>query len=97
MEETSLLKKGLNYNLHQKPKNWIGNIALEAETAIGRLEPSEQRAIRYLVAKNLDKLIKANNNRIQKSWAKQEITIVRNLRKKIIDSKLILKQTKGKQ
>jgi 23S rRNA maturation mini-RNase III len=34
IEETNLLKKGLNYNLHQEPKNWIENIALEAETAI---------------------------------------------------------------
>jgi hypothetical protein len=47
-------------------KNWIENIALEAETAIGRLEPNEQCAIRYIVAKKLEKLIKANNNRIQK-------------------------------
>jgi hypothetical protein len=45
----------------------------------------------------LEKLIKANNNRIQKSWAEQEITIVGNLRKKIISNKLILIQAdKGK-
>jgi hypothetical protein len=98
MEETNLLKKGLNYNLHQKPNNWMENIALEAETAIGRLEPSEQCTIRYLVAKNLEKLIRAKNNRIQKLWAKQETTtIIGNLRKKITDNKLILtKADKGK-
>jgi hypothetical protein len=90
MEETSLLKMGLSYNLHQKQKNWLENIALEAKTAIGSLEPNEQCAIRYLVAKNLEKLIKANNNIIQKPWVKQETTIIRNLRKKIVDNKLIL-------
>jgi hypothetical protein len=29
--EQNLFKKGLKYNIHQKPKKWIQNLALEAE------------------------------------------------------------------
>ena len=32
--ELTLLSKGLKYNLSFKPKNWIKNLALEAETAL---------------------------------------------------------------
>jgi len=35
--ETTLLEKGLKYNLHTKKKNWLVNLALEAETAITKL------------------------------------------------------------
>jgi len=32
--ETTLLEKGLKYNLHTKKKNWLLKLGLEAETAI---------------------------------------------------------------
>ena len=32
-----LLEKGLKYNLHSKKKNWLVNLALEAETAVTQL------------------------------------------------------------
>jgi len=35
--ETTLLGKGLKYNLHNTKKNWFVNFALEAETAISYL------------------------------------------------------------
>jgi hypothetical protein len=31
-KETALLQKGLNYNLHYKPANWIQRLGMEAET-----------------------------------------------------------------
>jgi hypothetical protein len=40
--ESALLQKGLKYNLHSKPRNWIQNLALEAETAITQLPPDER-------------------------------------------------------
>jgi hypothetical protein len=35
--ENKLLNKGLKYNFHHKKKNWLTNLALEAETAINYL------------------------------------------------------------
>jgi hypothetical protein len=40
--EMALLQKGPKYNLHGKPKDWIQNLVLEAETAISYLPPSER-------------------------------------------------------
>jgi hypothetical protein len=56
--ETSLLQKGLKYNLHPKPKNWLQNLALEAETAITTLPPNEREAYRKLTANRIDTLQK---------------------------------------
>jgi len=33
-QEMTLLEKGHKYNLHSKSKDWIRNLALEAQTAI---------------------------------------------------------------
>jgi len=41
-EEYTLLDKGLKYNLGQKHKHWIRNLALEAERAVTLLPPEEQ-------------------------------------------------------
>jgi hypothetical protein len=41
-EETTLLNKGLKYNLHHKHKHWIQTLAIEADTAINLLDPHEQ-------------------------------------------------------
>jgi len=45
-EELNLLNKGLKYNLSYKRKNCIKNIAIEAETAITKLQVAEQDYIR---------------------------------------------------
>jgi hypothetical protein len=58
--ETALLQKGLKYNLHSKPKNWIQNFALEAETAITQLPSNERDVYRKLVADHIDKLQQQN-------------------------------------
>jgi hypothetical protein len=47
--------------LGQKRKNWIQNLALEAETTISHLHVSKQDHIRHLIANNLKQLIKQDN------------------------------------
>jgi hypothetical protein len=42
--------------LHSKPKNWIQNLALEAETAITLLPPNERDVYRRSVADCIDML-----------------------------------------
>jgi hypothetical protein len=66
-EEYSVLNKGLQYNLGQKRKNWIENLALEAETAINHLHVSKQDHIRHLVANNLKHLMKYDTNKENRS------------------------------
>ena len=58
--ETALLQKGLKYNLHSKPRNWIQNLALEAETAITQLPPNERDVYRKQVADRIDRLQQHN-------------------------------------
>jgi len=54
--KTTLLQKALKYNLHAKSKNWIQNLALEAETAISLLPTNEREVYRKLVADCIDTL-----------------------------------------
>ena len=42
-DEELLLQKGLKFNIHSKPKNWISTLAIEAETAITLLTPPATR------------------------------------------------------
>jgi hypothetical protein len=55
-DEINLLIKGLKYNLGHKQKNWVNNLAFEAESAISFLPPGEQEHSRYQVAQNIKKL-----------------------------------------
>jgi len=55
-EELGLFNKGLIYNLGKKHKQWISNLAMEAETAITLQPPGEQDYVRHQVAKNIKKL-----------------------------------------
>jgi hypothetical protein len=41
-EELSLLNKGLKYNLNQKRKHWLSDLAFEAETAVTLLPPANK-------------------------------------------------------
>jgi hypothetical protein len=52
-QETHILSKGLQYNLHYKHKCWIETLALEAETAINHLDTSVQEHLMHLVANSL--------------------------------------------
>jgi len=55
-EKLNLLNKGIKYNLDQKHKHWIRNLACEAESAIALLSSSEQEHMRVQVAQNIKKL-----------------------------------------
>jgi hypothetical protein len=55
-QEITLLEKGLKYNLHRKPKNWIQRMALEAETAISYIDVTKQDHLRHTVAEHLAKI-----------------------------------------
>jgi predicted transport protein len=52
-DELHLLEKGLKYNLHKKPKDWIKTLALEADTAINNIPERNQPYMKQLVANNL--------------------------------------------
>jgi hypothetical protein len=55
-DENALLQKGLKYNLHVKPKQWLQKLAMEAETAITLLPLLDQNPVRYFIAKNVERL-----------------------------------------
>jgi hypothetical protein len=54
----SLLQKCPKYNLHIKPKNWIQNPALEAETTISHLPPSDRDVYRKWTEERISTLKK---------------------------------------
>jgi len=58
--ETTLLQKGLKYNIHEKKKNWLQNLALEAGTAISLLPTNEREVYRKLTADRIHKLNQDN-------------------------------------
>jgi hypothetical protein len=60
--ELNLLHKGLKYNLHTKPKDWVQNLALEAETAITHLPTNEREVYRKLVANEIQKITQQNTS-----------------------------------
>jgi hypothetical protein len=52
-----LLNRGLKYNLHVKPKNWLQILAMQAETRIKRLSGKEQNYMRQIVVNNVQILL----------------------------------------
>jgi hypothetical protein len=60
--ETALLQKVLKYNIHAKKKNWLKDVALEAETAITQLPFNERDVYRKLVADRIDTLQRQNSS-----------------------------------
>jgi hypothetical protein len=96
-EENALLQKGLKNNLHAKPKQWIQKLAMEAETAITLLPPPDQNPVRYLIAKNLERL--AHNNKQRTSQNKNihtEKRIINGIRNKLYQNNAVItKADKG--
>jgi hypothetical protein len=45
--EMQLLKRRLKYNLHYKEKNWLEKLVLEGETAISKIDITEQQYYRH--------------------------------------------------
>jgi exonuclease III len=58
--EMALLQKGPKYNLHSKKKNWLRNLALEAETAVTQLPITDRKFYRKLIADRTDTLQNLN-------------------------------------
>jgi hypothetical protein len=54
--EMALLQKGPKYNLHSKRKNWLRNLALEAETAVTQLPTTDREFYRKLIADRINTL-----------------------------------------
>jgi hypothetical protein len=91
-----LLKKGLKYNLHYKQKNWLETLELEAETAISKMNATEQQYYKHMVTKTIKKINqKYNMNNIR---SKIEWKLIRSTRKKkLVENELIItKADKGK-
>jgi hypothetical protein len=98
-DETQLLEKGLKYNLHKKPKDWIKTLALEADTAISHLSTRIQPYMKQLVAYNLQKLINKQNLKNKKPCLKKEHMewkIIKNIKQKLTNNhSRIAKADKG--
>jgi hypothetical protein len=54
--ETLLLNKGPKYNLHARRPSWLTDLALEAETAITQLPPSDRDFYRKQIADRVETL-----------------------------------------
>ena len=80
--EMALLQKGPKYTLHDKPKNWIQNLALESETAISCLPPSEREVYRKLTAESINTLL-ANNKPPHTHKTHSESKTIRNIKSKL--------------
>ena len=95
-EELALLNKGLKYNLHHKPRQWITTLTLEAETAISALPPSDQDPIRYLVSKQIQHLQNTEEKSRKCTREYRERRTLHQLRRKLEFNKAtIVKADKG--
>ena len=78
-QEMKLLEKGPKYNLHSKPKDFIQTLALEAETAITHLPPTDREVYRKMTAERISTLIK-NNNPHHKHSTNPEAKVAKRLK-----------------
>jgi len=86
-----LLQKGLKYNIHSKEKNWIENLALEAETAFTQLPANEREVYRKSVADRTDTLKRQNYHRTH-----PETKLIRLIQSKLKESgAMITRADKG--
>jgi hypothetical protein len=97
-DELALLNKGLKYNLNFKRKNWIENLALEAETAVSYLPHTEQEGLRFQIALNLQSLYRhyESNQGYNTRNMNKERHIIDTIKNKLQSNKaLITKADKG--
>jgi hypothetical protein len=95
LKQLELLSKVLQYNLHYKYKTRREKLALQAGTAIGQMNITDQEYVRQFVNKNLITLLK-NNNTYNNNKTKQEWNIIKNLKQNIEDNIIITQADKGK-
>ena len=79
----ALLQKGLKYNLHTKQKNWIRDLALEAETATQKLPTSYRDMYRHMVAECINTLQLDSNTHSKQNNAQQETKTIKSIQSKI--------------
>jgi hypothetical protein len=82
-----LLNKDLKYNLDNKRKCWITTLAIEANTAISKMNIRDQSYTRKLVAYNIKKLInkqkmkKLSRQTYKEKIVAQEHHLMQNIKK----------------
>lgn len=97
-KELVLLNKGLKYNLSHRRKQWISNLAFEAETATILLPPGEHEYIRHQIAHNRKKLYKQQIERPNYSnmQSRNENKIINQIKDKLTKNEAIIsKADKG--
>jgi hypothetical protein len=93
--EIQLLRKGLKYNLQYKQKNWLETLPLEAETAISKINATEQQYYRHMIAKTIKRINQKDSMHSIRS--KIEWKLIRHIRNKLMENELIItKADKGK-
>jgi hypothetical protein len=88
-QEMSLLQKGPKYNLHTKNKDWVQNLALEAETAISQLPPSERDIYRLMTAERIHKL-QQNSSALPNHNTHLESRTISSIRTKLRENKAMI-------
>ena len=91
-EEIELINKGLKCNLGSKQKQWINNLAMEAEMAIMLLPPGEQDYIRHHVAKNITRLYQQQGQQAtyRNTKEKREDKTAKQIKDKLKKNKAII-------
>jgi len=87
----SLTHKGPKYNLHNKPRNLIQNLALETETPISHLPHTDRDIYRKLAAECISTLQK-NNTPLHRHRKHPEAKLIRSIKK---SSKIIKPRSHG--
>jgi hypothetical protein len=94
--ETQLLNKGPNYNLHYTSRKWIETLAIEAETAISNVEENKQNHLRHVVANAIKAIIKRKETKSHTQHIPEWKTLM-SIKRKLEEHKAILTQAdKGK-
>jgi hypothetical protein len=83
------LEKGLKYNLHNKKKNLLVSLALEAETAICSLPATDREYYRKKVSDHIEKL-RHQNKPVPDHISYTESKIVKAIQTKLKDNEAII-------
>jgi hypothetical protein len=81
--------------LHYKQKNSLETLAFEAETAVSKINATEQQYYRHMVTKTIKKINQKDNT--NNTSSKTEWKLIRDNRNKLAKNELIITQAdKGK-
>jgi len=92
--EMTILKMGLKYNIHSKPKNCLETLALEAETTITQLPPPEREVYRKLNVELINTL--RDNNQPSRTQHTHAESKIKDIKMKISDNNaMVTRADKG--